>query len=166
MLQSESQLFEGLPVRFGCAGEKNPNRAFEKFVTRLVMETLSLSGYQVLSQSTKKIWFGSNGESREIRPDIIVKSGRDVVTIIDAKCKEQLSSSDMAEIALYAKEFNLEKAVAILPTYPGKTGMRWTSPDTGIRIFEKRLDIEQVIDDLRNGYTGDITKMIQGWVEL
>ena len=50
MLQSESQLFEGLPVRFGCAGEKNPNRAFEKFVTRLVLETLSLSGYEVVSQ--------------------------------------------------------------------------------------------------------------------
>ena len=166
MLSNEIQPFGKLPARFDCKGETNPNRAFEKFVTRLVMETLSLSGYQVLSQSTKKIWFGSNGESREIRPDIIVKSGRDVVTIIDAKCKEQLSSSDMAEIALYAKEFNLEKAVAILPTYPGKTGMRWTSPDTGIRIFEKRLDIEQVIVDLRNGYTGDITKMIQGWVEL
>jgi 5-methylcytosine-specific restriction endonuclease McrBC regulatory subunit McrC len=166
MLSNEIQLFEKLPTRFGCKGETNPNRAFEKFVTRLVMETLSLSGYQVLSQSTKKIWFGNNGESREIRPDIIVKSGRDVVTIIDAKCKEQLSSSDMAEIALYAKEFNIEKAVAVLPTYPGKTGMRWTSPDSGISIFEKRLDIEQVIVDLRNGYTGDITKMIQGWVGL
>ena len=166
MLQSESQLFEGLPVRFGCAGEKNPNRAFEKFVTRLVLETLSLSGYEVVSQFPKKVWFGNNGDSREIRPDIIVKSGRDVVAIIDAKCKEQLSSGDMAEIALYAKEFNIEKAVAVLPTYPGKTGVKWTSPDSGISIFEKRLDIEQVIVDLRNGYTGDITKMIQGWVEL
>ena len=28
----------------------------------------------------------------------------------------------MAEIALYAKEFNIEKAVAILPTYSGKIG--------------------------------------------
>ena len=37
-------MFKGLPARFGCSTEKNPNRAFEKFVTRLVMETLSLSG--------------------------------------------------------------------------------------------------------------------------
>ena len=74
MLKSELQLFEGLPVRFGCAGEKNPNRAFEKFVTRLVLETLSLSGYEVVSQFPKKVWFGNNGDSREIRPDIIVKS--------------------------------------------------------------------------------------------
>ena len=64
MLQSESQLFEGLPVRFGCAGEKNPNRAFEKFVTRLVLETLSLSGYEVVSQFPKKVWFGNNSRDQ------------------------------------------------------------------------------------------------------
>ena len=163
MLSNEIQLFEKLPTRFGCKGETNPNRAFEKFVPRLVLETLSLSGYQILSQSTKKIWFGSNGESREIRPDIIVKSGRDVVTIIDAKCKEQLSSGDMAEIALYAKEFNVKKAVAVLPTYPGREGIRWNSIDTDTTIFEKRIDIEQVIVDLKNGYTGDISRMIHIW---
>ena len=166
MLRSELQLFEGLPARFGCAQEKNPNRAFEKFVTRLVLETLSLSGYQVISQFTKKVWFGNNGDSREIRPDILVKSGKEIVTIIDAKCKEQLSSNDLAEIALYIKEFNLEKAIAILPTYPGKTGIKWTSPDSGISIYEKRIDIEQIVIDLRNGYTGDISKMIHGWIEL
>ena len=48
MLKSELQLFEGLPARFGCSTERNPNRAFEKFVTRLVLETLSLSGYEVV----------------------------------------------------------------------------------------------------------------------
>ena len=166
MLQSELQLFEGLPARFGCSGERNPNRAFEKFVTRLVLETLSLSGYEVISQFPKKNWFGNNGDSREIRPDILVKSGKEIVTIIDAKCKEQLSSNDLAEIALYIKEFSLEKAIAILPTYPGKTGIKWASPDSGISIYEKRIDIEQIVIDLRNGYTGDISKMIHGWIEL
>ena len=166
MLSNEIQLFDELPARFDCKGETNPNRAFEKFLTRLVQETLSLSGYEVISQFSKKIWFGNNGDTREIRPDIIVKSGRDVVAIIDAKCKEQLSSNDMAEIALYVREFNVEKAVAVLPTFPGKTGIRWTSPDTGISIYEKRLDIEQVIDDLKSGYRGNISKIIQSWIEL
>jgi len=166
MLRSELQVFEGLPARFGCVGETNPNRAFEKFVTRLVQETLSLSGYEVIPQFAKKVWFGNNGDVREIRPDILVKAGGKVITIIDAKCKEQLSSNDLAEIALYIKEFNLEKAVAVLPTYPGKAGVKWTSPDTGISIYEKRLDMEQVVHDLRNGYTGDIFKTICGWVNL
>jgi len=163
MLRSEVQMFKGLPARFGCSTERNPNRAFEKFVTRLVTETLSLSGYEVLSQFSKKSWVGNNGDSREIRPDIIVKSGSDVIAIIDAKCKEQLSSGDMAEIALYAKEFNVKKAVAVLPTYPGREGIRWSSIDTDTTIFEKRIDIEQVIVDLKNGYTGDISRMIHIW---
>ena len=54
MMLDEMELYRGLPARFGCTNETNPNRAFEKLVTRLVMESVAFSNLQVIPQLTKK----------------------------------------------------------------------------------------------------------------
>ena len=121
----------------------------KKLTSRLVQESLALDGYEVIPQKTKKTWFGDNGDVRGIRQDILVKSGNNVIAVLDSKCKEQLSSSDLAEISLYIHENRLKSGIAIMPTCPGKPEIKWTSSDGKISIYEKRLDIAQIVNNLR-----------------
>ena len=165
MMLDEMEMFRGLPARFDCTNESNPNRAFEKLVTRLVMESVATSGFQAIGQAPKKIWFGDNGDVRGITTDILVKSGKDVVAILDAKCKEQLTAGDFAELFLYINEYKLKSCIAILPTYPGRKDMKWISSDGKTSIHEKRLDVAKTVSLLRTNDTESIAKTIRGWID-
>ena len=165
MMLDEMEMFQGLPARFGCMDETNPNRAFEKLVTRLVMESLAPLGFQVISQLPKRTWFGDNGDTREIRTDILVKSGKEVIAILDGKCKEQLTSNDLAEINLYLHEYKLKNGIVILPVHPGRKEMKWDLSDGKISIHEKRLDVAKIVRLLKTNDTESIAKTIRGWID-
>ena len=165
MMLDEMELYRGLPARFGCTNETNPNRAFEKLVTRLVMESVAFSNLQVIPQLTKKTWFGDNGDVREIRTDILVKSGKDVVAVLDCKCKDQLSSGDFAELFLYIHEYKLQSGIVILPACYRKEEIQWISSDGKTSIHEKRLDVAKIVNLLRTNDTESIAKTIRGWID-
>ena len=84
---------------------------------------------------------------------------------MDAKCKEQLSAGDFAELFLYINEYKLKSCIAILPTYPGKKEMKWTSSDGKTSIHEKRLDVAKTVSLLRTNDTESIAKTIRGWID-
>lgn len=95
------------------------NKLWEEYV--FIMLRRCLTDYIVRDQEPRRFWKQSNGPSKTIRPDIVIreKSSDNVVAILDTKwkCPDQTpSDGDLHQMFVYSKMFNTKKVALVYPS--------------------------------------------------
>lgn len=96
----------------------NMQFAFEKWVFYQIKQRFSHVDDRVIEQKSQALLAD---DLLQMKPDIWVKSGKDVI-IMDVKWKEinnisQIKLADMYQLLIYANQFNVTQAWLIVPTY-------------------------------------------------
>lgn len=96
----------------------NMQFAFEKWVFYQIKQRFSHVDDRVIEQKSQALLAD---DLLQMKPDIWVKSGKDVI-IMDVKWKEinnisQIKLADMYQLLIYANQFNATQAWLIVPTY-------------------------------------------------
>ncbi len=95
------------------------NKLWEEYV--FIMLRRCLTDYIVKDQEPRSFWKQSNGPSKTIKPDIVIreKSSDNVVAILDTKWKcpdKTPSDGDLHQMFVYSKMFNTKKVALVYPS--------------------------------------------------
>ena len=130
---------------------------FEKFLENLFENYFP--EFQVEAQTNKPAWkkqeeidamLTTQGTTYNIRTDILLKQQSVVKHLIDAKYKEDISTTDRYEIGFYIHEYEINDGFAILPYSKEEEQNNHdyliTSERLGITIHIKHVDIDNMLD--------------------
>lgn len=156
------------------------NVLFEEYVARLLKQALAGTGLWVSSQGGHRscLFDGDVGRFRT-RPDLIVRSGEDVVLIIDTKWKriaariddpkQGVSQSDVYQMMAYGQLYDCAHTILLYPYHHGLTSAdkswdysigardsdRWLSV-SAVDVSQNRATIKQNLRNLIDGRLGDV----------
>ena len=115
------------------------NELFESAVTNLFRRTLSGSDIEVVAQGGLRGCLGEwnenidcTGNLFKTKPDILLKSGTNILAVIDTKWKcisydpldrkKGVNQADIYQMMAYARLYNSKRLMLLYPTTPGNTG--------------------------------------------
>lgn len=154
VLQSTAFDFEGEGSSPGSTLLVNMDRVFEDVVGRGIDRALSSMGFSVDLQHRAHL----DHEKRiDIRPDIVVFDGADVVAVADLKNKRTaaISPDDIYQAVGYATRFRLTEVSLIYPEQPpyddvtvGKVRVRLLSVDIALPPIQREHAVMQAAEAL------------------
>ncbi|MBD3942537.1 hypothetical protein IF188_12595 [Microbacterium sp. NEAU-LLC] len=154
ILQSTAFDFEGEGSSRGSTLLVNMDRVFEDVVGRGIDRALSPRGLTVDLQHRGHLDY----EKRiDIRPDVVVFDGSDVVAVADLKNKRTgaLSTGDVYQAVAYATRYRLTEVWLIYPEPPpydevtvGEVRVRLLSVDISLPPVERQYAMLQVAENL------------------
>ena len=144
---------------------------FEKFVSRMMRDLHprkldGTCGYckeertEVKEQKEEKAWDIEDAGEKKMRPDLIIQCTRCnyVRKEIDIKYKQEVSVSDLYQVGFYMHEYGdkteegLDEAYVILPKFAEdeRTDRTYTAKRSGKKVYEKRIDIKDWMEKIRD----------------
>ena len=135
------------------------NDLFEAYIAALLRRTLAPKGIDVIEQGGRKYCLGDysgevikNGTVFQTKPDIILRSGKKDLAIIDTKWKQLssdilnkkhgISQSDVYQLMAYARIYDSKELMLLYPETPNnKCGTR---KDYGMAAGPERLSIATI----------------------
>ena len=138
------------------------DKEFERFVSNLFDKYYEGPGY-VDTQIQEKAWEGEGLGSKGMKPDIIIREGREVKEIIDVKYKtKDVTTQDLYQIGFYMHEYgkdnkdpdSIKRAFAIMPKYPGAKEGSYTATKTEKVVHVKRIDVNDWVKKIKAGGAG------------
>jgi 5-methylcytosine-specific restriction endonuclease McrBC regulatory subunit McrC len=149
------------------------DKEFERFVSNLFDKYYEGPGY-VDTQIQEKAWKGEGLGSKGMKPDIIIREGREVKEIIDVKYKTKavIEISELYQIGFYMHEYgkdnkdpdSIKRAFAIMPKYPGAKEGSYTATKTKKVVHVKRIDVNDWVKKIKAGGAG-LGKIINSLIE-
>ena len=148
------------------------DKEFERFVSNLFDKYYEGPGY-VDTQIQEKAWKGEGLGAKGMKPDIIIREGREVKEIIDVKYKtKDVSTGDLYQIGFYMHEYgkdnkdpdSIKRAFAIMPKYPGAKEGSYTATKTKKVVHVKRIDVNDWVKKIKAGGAG-LGKIINSLIE-
>jgi 5-methylcytosine-specific restriction endonuclease McrBC regulatory subunit McrC len=148
------------------------DKEFEKFVERLFEDYYTGEG-RVETQSMEQAWQGEDLRDKRMKPDIIIRDGREVKEIIDVKYKTHpVTTPDLYQIGFYMHEYGkynknpIDRAFAIMPKYPGEKEGTYTATKTKKMVHVKRIDVNKCVEMFRNDDKNGLRKIVNGLLKL
>ena len=148
------------------------DKEFERFVSNLFDKYYEGPGY-VDTQIQEKAWKGEGLGSKGMKPDIIIREGREVKEIIDVKYKtKDVTTQDLYQIGFYMHEYgkdnkdpdSIKRAFAIMPKYPGAKEGSYTATKTKKVVHVKRIDVNDWVKKIKAGGAG-LGKIVNSLIE-
>ena len=123
---------------------------------------------------TKKAWKGEGLGSKGMKPDIIIREGREVKEIIDVKYKtKDVTTGDLYQIGFYMHEYgkdnkdpdSIKRAFAIMPKYPGAKEGSYTATKTRKVVHVKRIDVNDCVEKIKVDNTSGLRKIVNSLIQ-
>ncbi len=148
------------------------DKEFEKFVERLFEDYYTGNG-RVETQIMEKAWKGEFLPSKGMKPDIIIRDGKEVKEIIDVKYKTHpVTTGDLYQIGFYMHEYGkhnknpIDHAFAIMPKYPGEKEGTYTATKTKKKVHVKRIDVNKCVEMIKNYDKKGLRRIVNGLLEI
>ena len=147
------------------------DKEFEKFVERLFENYYTGNG-RVETQIMEQAWKGEYLPSKGMKPDIIIRDGREVKEIIDVKYKTHpVTTGDLYQIGFYMHEYGkhnknpIDHAFVIMPKYPGEKEGTYTATKTKKKVHVKRIDVNKCVEMIKNYDEKGLRKIVNDLIQ-
>ena len=149
------------------------DKEFERFVSNLFDKYYEGPGY-VDTQIQEKAWEGEGLGSKGMKPDIIIREGREVKEIIDVKYKtKDVTTGDLYQIGFYMHEYgkdnkdpdSIKRAFAIMPKYPDAKEGSYTATKTRKVVHVKRIDVNDCVEKIKVDNTSGLRKIVNSLIQ-
>ena len=109
-----------------------------------------------------------------MKPDIIIREGREVKEIIDVKYKtKDVTTGDLYQIGFYMHEYgkdnkdqdSIKHAFAIMPKYPGTKEGSYTATKTRKVVHIKRIDVNDCVAKIKRHDEKGLRKIVNSLIQ-
>ncbi len=136
---------------------------FEAFIRRELADRLKSYGYKVEDGTKKPCDLFVEGSVYSVHPDIIVRRGDRVVTLLDAKYKTDPKEQDRYEVLSFMDAMNVSIGGFVCPANGVDTSRFLGSTAAGKKMFGLRYDLAAADPDAEaERFSTNVVKMIEG----